>query len=109
DLLWGGAGKDMFAFTSALDGTFEIIDDFNARDDTIYLEDAIFTGLAPVPLARAAFVTGTAAKDSSDRIIFDAASGQLYFDPDGTGPASKVHFATLDPSLKLTASDFLII
>lgn len=109
DVLWGGAGKDYFAFTSPLDGSFDLVDDFSVRDDTIYVDDAIFTGLALGTLTKAAFVVGSGAKDSSDRIVYNPTSGALSFDPDGTGPLAPLHFATLDPGLKVTASDFIII
>jgi len=109
DLLWGGAGKDYFAFTSALDGSVDLVDDFSVRDDSFYLENAIFTGLATGTLSKSAFVAGTAAKDATDRIIYDPATGHLFFDPDGTGALAQQHFATLDVDLKPTANDFLII
>lgn len=109
DVLWGGLGKDYFAFTTPLDGSFDLVDDFSPRDDTIYLEDAIFAGLPLGTLAKAAFVSGAAAKDASDRIIYNPANGDVWFDPDGTGPLSAMHFATLDPGLKVTASDFFVI
>ena len=109
DFLWGGLGKDYFAFTSPLDGHFDIVDDFSVRDDTIYLDDAVFAGLPLGALNKAAFASGAAAKDASDRIIYNPANGDLWFDPDGTGPLSPIHFATLDPGLKVTASDFFVI
>jgi phospholipase/lecithinase/hemolysin len=111
DALWGKAGKDMFAFTAAPGpGNVDTIFDFLPRDDTITLENAVFAGLPAGWLAKGAFATGTAARQSDDRIIFDPLTGHLYFDPDGTGAAAQVHFATLvGDSLKVTASDFLVI
>lgn len=36
-------------------------------------------------------------------------SGALYFDPDGTGAAAMVQFATLEPHVALSASDFVLV
>ena len=60
DLLVGGTGQDSFVFANALDGAeADIVADFNSADDTILLDDAVFTGLALGALNANAFVTGT--------------------------------------------------
>ena len=47
DVLTGFGGADRFAFTSALGGgNVDRIADFSAVDDTIWLDDAVFAGLA---------------------------------------------------------------
>ena len=110
DLLAGLGGADIFAFTSALGGSnVDTIADFSAADDTIALDDAVFTGLAPGALAAGAFVTGTQAGDADDRIIYNAATGALYFDADGNGAGAQVLFAVLQNHATLTASDFTVI
>jgi serralysin len=78
-------------------------------DDTIRLENAVFTGLAAGALAPGAFNTGAAASQADDRIIYNTATGALLFDADGSGAGAAVHFATLAGGLALTASDFLVI
>ena len=45
---------------------------------------------------------------SSHRIIYEADTGELYFDKDGSGSAAKVRFATLGTNLSLTNADFLV-
>lgn len=110
DVLTGGLGADTFAFTTALGaGNVDQIVDFTAGADRIALDDSIFSGLIPGALAPEAFVTGTAAADADDRIIHDPATGSLLFDADGAGGAEAVLFATLQPNLVLTASDFIVI
>jgi serralysin len=48
-----------------------------------------------------------AAADADDRIIYNSATGQLYFDADGAGGAG-VLFATLGTDLALTSADFIV-
>ncbi len=110
DVLTGGAGADSFQFSTALAGNIDTITDFNVAADTIRLQDAVFTGLSLGTLTAAAFRlndTGQAG-DASDRIIYEADTGNLYFDADGTGATARVQFAVLDTGLGLTASDFLV-
>ena len=114
DLLWGQAGKDIFLFNTALNAAANIdsILDFVVVDDTIYLENAIFTALgAAGALAAAAFAANATglAGDASDRIIHETGTGKLFYDADGTGAIAGVHFATLTVGLALTAADFLVI
>ena len=111
DVLVGMAGADSFAFTTALGaGNVDRITDFSSADDTIRLDDAVFTQLGGLgALNPNAFVTGSAAGDANDRIVYDAASGQLFYDADGNGAGAAVLFATLQGAPSLNASDFLVI
>jgi len=109
DILTGGGGTDKFAFTSSLGSGVDRINDFSVRDDTFTLDDAVFTGLALGALSVGAFAKGASATQSDDRIIYDPASGKLYFDPDGVGGAAQVQFALLGTGLNLTSADFLIV
>ena len=56
-----------------------------------------------------AFFAGTAAHDADDRIIYDQASGNLYYDADGNGAGAALLFATLQGAPALTAGDFTVI
>jgi Ca2+-binding RTX toxin-like protein len=97
DSLIGGTGLDQFIFNAAL-GTANVdtILGYTAADDTILLDDAIFTALgAPGILAVGAFKAGAAATDADDRIIYNAGTGALLYDADGVGGAAAVQFATL--------------
>jgi serralysin len=110
DLLQGLGGADMFAFTTTPGaGNVDTIVDFLSGTDKIGLDDATFSGLTAGPLPAGAFVTGTAALDADDRIIYDSATGALYFDADGVGGVAMVQFATLSGLPALTAGDFTVI
>ncbi|MCV9965251.1 M10 family metallopeptidase C-terminal domain-containing protein [Pararhizobium sp. BT-229] len=114
DTLTGASGDDQFYFNTALNAAtnVDLITDFNVADDTIALDDAIFTAIGALgTLAAAAFranTTGNAA-DASDRIIYETDLGRLFYDADGTGAGARIQFASLDPALALTNLDFLVV
>lgn len=113
DVLTGGKGKDLFWFETALNrkSNVDLITDFYVKDDTVALYSRIFKKAGPSDsiLKAAAFRKGAKALDASDRIIYDKATGALYYDPDGTGKAAQVQFAQLKANLALTYKDFAII
>ncbi|EIM25047.1 calcium-binding protein [Microvirga lotononidis] len=111
DILNGGRGADAFVFNSALGSSnIDTIRDFNPASDTIQLASSVFVGLPKGVLTADAFHIGTAAAHTTDRIIYDTATGALYYDADGTGTASaQVQFATVEGNPALTRADFLII
>jgi len=111
DTLDGGANADGFYFETALDAATNVdtILGYVAADDTIFLDNAVFTGLADGALAAGAFNSGTAATEADDRIIYNAATGALLFDADGAGGAAAVQFATVTAGLVMTASEFTVI
>jgi Ca2+-binding RTX toxin-like protein len=109
DYMAGFGGADSFAFTTALgSGNVDHLADFSAVDDTILLENAVFTGLANGALPATAFVAGAAAADADDRIVYNSATGQIFFDADGNGAGAQVLFATVNAGTVLTASDFMV-
>ncbi len=109
DTLTGGAGADTFLFiTPGGVGDVDQITDFSATDDTIGLDSEVFP-LAPGALNADAFHIGSAAADASDRLIYDGATGALWFDADGNGAGAAIQFATLGTGLSLTSADFIVI
>ncbi len=119
DKLLGGAGKDTFVFDrTALDGVDQILD-FSARDDTLRLDNALFTRLADGGVLAAQNYrennTGTAG-DANDFILYNTRNGALSYDADGSGPGQAVRFATLydgtgdhPGASQLAPLDFLIV
>jgi trimeric autotransporter adhesin len=113
DTLTGGAGNDTFVFNTGLSATLnrDTIKDFVAINDTIQLENAIFItlGTATGVLADAKFWIGTAAHDADDRIIYNQATGALYYDSNGNAAGGSVQFAVLTTHSALTNADFIVI
>ncbi len=115
DLLIGGSGADTFRFDTAPNGTsnLETIGDFSVVDDTIVLENAVFTSLlASGPLAAGAFRAGagaSSAADADDYLIYDTTTGALYYDAAGNTGDAPVQIALLGSGLALTALDFVVI
>jgi Ca2+-binding RTX toxin-like protein len=104
DTLYGGAGEDTFIF-KVKDGGSDRIADFSARADKIHIDWA--GGRSGVGLGN--FVYGSQALDSDDWVIYDRASGSVYFDPDGTGYKPQSLLAKVKPGLGLTDDNFLLI
>ena len=116
DTLNGGAGLDTFVFNTALSatGNKDTITDFNVADDTIQLENAIFTKLTALgALATANFCANATggAVDSNDFICYNTATGMLSYDADGNGAGASVAFALMGTTIHpvLTAADFVVI
>jgi serralysin len=116
DRLNGNGGHDSFTFRAPLDASANVdrITSFNVADDTMQLDIDIFSAfaMAGVALTGPAFYrapAATSAHDASDRIIYDRSSGDLYYDPDGTGAEAITHFATLAGAPAATAADFFIV
>jgi Ca2+-binding RTX toxin-like protein len=111
DDLYGGSGKDYFVFdTRPSRNNIDRIVDFRPDDDTIMLDNHVFTRVGRDGwLAGAAFTTGSGARDSSDRVIYNKQSGALLYDADGIGGASAVKFAQLNSGLPLTKADFFVL
>jgi serralysin len=113
DCLIGALGIDQFIFNTALGlGGVDTISGYSVTDDTIVLDDAIFAGIgaAGTSLAAGAFTIGAAATTSAHRIIYNNATGALFYDADGSGAGSVVQFATLaGVTGTITAAEFVII
>jgi Ca2+-binding RTX toxin-like protein len=111
DALTGGGGTDAFSFdTPLVAGVVTTIADMTHGIDRIALGQAVFMEAGPIGrLASKAFYIGAAAHDSSDRIIYNAATGDLIYDPDGGRAQPGAVFANVGPGLALNAGDFRVV
>ncbi len=99
DTLTGAGGADLFVFDTTPDSATNLdkINGFSAQDK-IGLDPTVFASLGgPGALATGEFVASTDARplDADDFILYNTATGMLYYDPDGNGPAARVKFALL--------------
>jgi VCBS repeat-containing protein len=123
DKLWGNKGKDIFVFDTKL-GTsstdrkvnFDTIKDFSVKDDSIYLDNAIFKKLGsgtqsnPKLLSKAFFTIGDKAKDKNGYVIYNDKTGVLSYDADGSGKGKAIEIAQLSKKLTtMTNKDFFVI
>jgi Ca2+-binding RTX toxin-like protein len=112
DTLIGGAGADRFRFATTLNATTnrDVISDFSiAQVDTIELENAVFTAFTTTgTLAAPAFFIGAAATNANQRILYNSATGGLFYDEDGSGAIGSIAFAILFSGLALNNTFFTI-
>ena len=109
DTFSGRAGADLFVFAAIGEDHADQIHDFAPGVDRIGLRSSAFAGLPEGALGPDSFRAGTSAQDSSDRIIYDSATGRLWFDPDGSGAAQQTIFGYVSPATALSASDFQVL
>jgi Ca2+-binding RTX toxin-like protein len=112
DMLTGLNGQDSFLFNTSLNAATNVdeIMDFNVADDTIRLDQDIFSSnLGLGNISAGEFLIGAAAQDANDRIIYNSATGALSYDSDGVGGAAAIQFAEVTPGLGLTHLDFLVV
>jgi Ca2+-binding RTX toxin-like protein len=116
DVLKGGSGKDIFVFdTSSGAGNVNRISDFNVLDDTIYLDNAIFSKLgsgsmsSPKKISSGYFEIDDRADESNDFLLYNKDTGSLMYDADANQSGAAIEIAKLAAGLSLTSSDIYII
>jgi Ca2+-binding RTX toxin-like protein len=108
DILTGLGGVDLFAFRSALGpNNIDTITDFVVGVDKIGLDQNIFQLDASFGLGQR-FNNQGVAQDADDRIIYNQATGQLFYDADGNGAGAMVQFAVVSGAPPLGSADFMI-
>lgn len=123
DTLTGRGGNDVFAFTTALDATNNVdqVTDFAAGDRIGLSNDnnagtntaneifanALFDGNGVLTQADFQTVTTGSGTNSGAHIIFNSASGQLFYDADGAGFTGSVLFAQLAVGTQLGFNDII--
>jgi serralysin len=106
DEMWGGAGRDLFVFNAALNSINNVdqIKDFSVAEDQIKLDRTIFSALgSTVSLAK-----GASANSWGPQVVYNSATGELFYDADGAGQVAQIKFAVLSAGLALTSANFIL-
>lgn len=106
DHLAGDAGADHFVLNAPGEGA-NTITDFTHGQDQIDLVAAAFS-LAGGLVAGGNFNTDGTMSSTAPTLLYDAATGILSCDPDGTGDMAAVVLARLSNHATLGVSDFLL-
>lgn len=112
DTLTGGLNNDTFVFNAPLSAANrDTITDFNHVADTFHLENAVMTklGAGVHGLSSTMFRAGAAALDANDYVVYNRASGALYYDSNGNAAGGATLLATLTNKPALAANDFMVI
>ena len=116
DLLFGGAGNDVFGFNNPNEG-IDKINDFVVGEDKIAISrdgfggSGVFgtTSLIGGELDPSRFTLGSSASKNTDRFIYNANSGALFFDADGAGGNAQVRIAQLVGNPVLNSASFTMV
>ncbi|MGY0195427.1 hypothetical protein ACWA7J_10170 [Leptothrix sp. BB-4] len=92
----------------------DLVSDFESGSDHLQLSSSVFTALGATTggvLDASRLCQAPAAATASTRILYDATSGSVSYDPDGSGSASSaVLFAQLlNKPATLSANDFTVL
>jgi Ca2+-binding RTX toxin-like protein len=111
DSLTGKAGDDTFIFGAKLGvKNVDHVRDFSHADDQFQLAAKIFSEIDRGVLNRSAFVIGSKALAADDRIIYNAKTGALFYDADGSGiEHAAIKFAQVKAGALLKAGDFFVV
>jgi hypothetical protein len=110
DYLNGGDGADQFFFDRAMKNPnkADVMSDFTRGVDDIVLNASFFSKLGPT-VTKAEFRKGSAAADKNDFLVYKKSTGDLFYDPDGSGAKKALLIASLQDGAALGFSDFLLV
>lgn len=109
DRLTGGLDSDVFVFSNAPASGVDTLGDFKSGEDKIQLDHLIFDTLgAAGALNTEFFVEGKVALDANDYLVYDKATGALWYDADGSAAGAATQIAQLSIKAALVAADFLV-
>jgi len=109
DSISGSGGQDSFVFAEYGAANADTITDFAGNAwDSLRLDASAFTAIGAsgrFASGDVRFWAGTAAHDADDRIVYNSATGQLWYDADGNGAGAAQLIATLSTRPSVIASD----
>jgi Ca2+-binding RTX toxin-like protein len=111
DTLNGGGGQDAFILSDMGTANADLLADFSTGWDNVQLDATAFTQIGAAGrfvAGDARFFAGTAAHDADDRIIYNSATREIFYDADGNGAGAAQVLGTLGTGRTLTATDFWV-
>ena len=116
DILTSGPDADHLVFSApAGEANYDTVFSFTSGSDKIDLDATVMPALG----ASGTFAAGdarffaasgaTAGHDADDRVIYDTASGNLWYDADGSGGGAAQRIAVIDGAPSLVASDIEVV
>ncbi|MDI1296229.1 MAG: calcium-binding protein [bacterium] len=107
DMLTGGIGADLFAYTRWETEGGDVITDFESGVDRVVVSSYWFgvPSTGAIQPTEADFVTDGVLFSYRPTFLWDEASGDLRFDPDGLGVTNAVSVANFALGASLAASD----
>jgi Ca2+-binding RTX toxin-like protein len=117
DTLTGGLGQDTFVFDSrpSFGSAEDAVTDFVSGTDKLTFDNAAFTaigGAGSFSAGDARFASGagfTSGRDTSDRVIYNTTTGELFYDADGSGAGAAQLIARLQGAPALAATDITVM
>lgn len=107
DAIYGNGGSNVFILNGPLNGVPDYFMDFNPATDKFAFINTVFTSLwAMDPIGADTFQLGTTSSDHNNHVLYDSATGQIWYDPDGNGTAAKVLIAKVQPGTTLAYTNF---
>jgi len=117
DLLIGGGGRDTFLLSAAASARRDRIRDFRSAPDLMQISlrslETLIPGNVPNTLKRGTlkanqFTLGSVALNRRHRFLYDRPSGNLYFDPDGSGAIAPTLLVQLENRATINHTDIAI-
>jgi len=112
DILTGGDGNDVFIFSTppVKSSGYDTITDFMAGQDKIQLDTSMFKAFAgQESLSMEDFISGNSTAHTNEHLIYNKATGGLYYDDDGSGSQAAVQIALIANRADLQASDIWLL
>ena len=115
DVLDGGGGGDRLVFNVAPGAAnADLVIGFGSGSDRIVIDGDAHAATGPSGAFAAGdgrFVANTSgmATDTSDRVLYNTATGELWYDADGNGAGARQLVATLEGAPLLAATDIEIV
>jgi len=115
DNLTGGAGADSFLYAEAGSNQADQVTDFVSGTDELLFENGTLTALGAAGAWAAgdgrfwAAAGATSGHDGDDRLIYNATTGNLYYDADGSGAGTAQVVATFTGAPGIVATDITVI